>query len=595
MTRSAPARPAVRPWYAHTLSSVPGASALIVVIGLIAIAFIAPLLWGDQAATVTPSQSRLGPSPNHIFGTDALGRDVWLRVLVGTRTTLLYTFGAVLISTVLGISLGLLAALLGQRARQVMFQISATATAFPAILLAVLLATLFGRSGSAAMLGLAIAGAPQMARLTMNLAMSAAASDAVIAAKTLGVRGPRLVLRYILPNVAEPISTLTIMTSANYLLALSALSFVGLGVQAPEWDWGAMLNDALANIYAIPTAIIGPGLAVVATGVAFNVLGESLASGIDPRNRLGHSPERRTAEHPGDGFASLPPVASTSPEKPEVLGIDNLTVRAQGANTELTLIHGISLRISKGERVAIVGESGSGKSLTLAALARLLPGGISATSDSHRFFGSDLDKGSARETKNLLKERLSMVFQDPMSSLNPALTIGAIMTDKLTGSRLRNRKAIRCSLTSALTAVGIQDAEQKLDRHPHELSGGQRQRVMIAIALLGDTKVLLADEPTTALDVSVQAQIAELLLEFSRRKSASLVIVSHDLALVSRLCDRIVVMYKGRIVEDGSTKQVLTEPQHPYTRLLLAAIPSRSEPTTEFASSAPASSNGEIK
>ncbi len=590
MTSSTDSRPAVRPWYAHTLSSFPGLAALFVVIALAVIAVVAPALWGEQAATVHPSESRLGPSLDHIFGTDALGRDVLLRVLVGTRATLLYSLGAVVISTALGVGLGLLAVSLGNRARQVMYQVSATATAFPSILLAVLLATLFGRSGLAAMAGLAIAGAPQMARLTMNLATSAASSDAVTAARTVGVRGPRLVLRYILPNVAEPIATLTIMTAASYLMALSALSFVGLGVQAPEWDWGSMLSDALANIYTAPSAIIGPGLAVVVTGIALNVLGESLAAGIDPRNRLYLSPRKSATVRPA-GVSSVQPAAPTS-NKPEAIAIENLTINANGPAGSIPLIHGVSLHIRAGERVAIVGESGSGKSLTLAALARLLPGGLTATHESHRLFGQDIGGSGLRTTDELLKDRLSMVFQDPMSTLNPALTIGAIMADKMPRAATRNKKQMRKDLAAALTAVGIHDAEQKLNRHPHELSGGQRQRVMLAIALLGETKVLLADEPTTALDVSVQAQMAELLLEFSHKKDASFVIVSHDLALVSSLCERIVVMYKGRIVEDGPTQRVLTAPQHPYTRLLLAAIPAQANTKTNLVPSIVATSNG---
>jgi len=440
------------------------------------------------------------------------------------------------------------------------------------------------------MAGLALAGAPQMARLTMNLATSAVSSDAVTAARTVGVRGPRLVLRYILPNVAEPIATLTIMTAASYLMALSALSFVGLGVQAPEWDWGSMLSDALANIYTVPTAIIGPGLAVVVTGIVLNVLGESLASGIDPRNRVYLSPRKSATARPAV-VPSAQPAAPTS-TKPEAISIENLTINAHGPAGSIPLIHGVSLHIREGERVAIVGESGSGKSLTLAALARLLPGGLTATHESHRLFGQHIGDPGLRTTDELLKNRLSMVFQDPMSTLNPALTIGAIMADKMPRAGRRNRKQMRKDLAAALTAVGIHDAEQKLNRHPHELSGGQRQRVMLAIALLGETRVLLADEPTTALDVSVQAQIAELLLEFSRSKGASFVIVSHDLALVSSLCERIVVMYRGRIVEDGPTQRVLTAPQHPYTRLLLAAVPSQAKTTVDLIPSIAAPSNG---
>lgn len=588
---------AVRPWYHHTLTTFPGLSALAFVIGLLVLTIIAPHMWEAQAAAVDPSQARLSPSTSHIFGTDELGRDVLLRVLVGTRASLLYAFGAVAISTALGVGFGLLAAVLGHRARQVMYQITATATAFPSILLAVLLATLFGRSGSAAMAGLAIAGAPQIARLTMNLTTSAAGSDSASAARVIGVRGPRLAFRHIFPQVAEPLATLTIMSAGSYLLAMSALSFVGLGVQAPDWDWGYMMSGALSNMYSAPTAIIGPGVAIVLTGVSLNVLGESLASGIDPRNRVGRA--TGGVADPMEAVVTAETIVHESPQPRgvarEALSIENLTVTSQGSSSGgRVLLDGVSLRIGQGERVAIVGESGSGKSLALAALACLTPSGVESTDSSHRFFGDELRDLSADRVRRLLSERLAMVFQDPMATLNPALTIGSIMGDKLPPAERRPRSDMKSRLVSALEEVGIADAAEKLKRRPHELSGGQRQRVMIALALLGDTKVLLADEPTTALDVSVQAQIARLLVEVSRSREISLVLVSHDLALVSEMCDRILVMYRGRIVEDGTTEQVLTEPRHPYTRYLLASVPtnSDSQPSADSVQRVDASNGG---
>jgi ABC-type dipeptide/oligopeptide/nickel transport system ATPase component len=326
--------------------------------------------------------------------------------------------------------------------------------------------------------------------------------------------------------------------------------------------------------------IMGPGIAIMLTGISFNVLGESLASGIDPRNRIYVAKQRKTSgttRKPAISVRSEAPRLSALDHAGEAIGISNLHVFAGSSQGGLDLVKGLSLSIREGERVGIVGESGSGKSLTLSALAHLLPGGVGAESDSHRFFGEEVGSLSAEARRRLLGERLAMVFQDPMSTLNPALKVKSIMLDKLSPEQRKDRKRARQLLVQALEQVGISDAEQKLDRHPHELSGGQRQRVMIAIALLGRTKVLLADEPTTALDVSVQAQIMRLLRDVSREQSMSLVLVSHDLALVSQLCERIVVMYGGRIVEDGTTEQILTAPQHPYTRLLLSSVPARSD------------------
>ncbi|MFT4041545.1 MAG: dipeptide/oligopeptide/nickel ABC transporter permease/ATP-binding protein [Gordonia sp. (in: high G+C Gram-positive bacteria)] len=562
----------VRSWYWHAVSTATGLISLISVAVLVIVAVVVPPIFTDRASRINPSQARLTPSVTHVFGTDDLGRDLLLRVLVGTRDSIMYTAGAVVISTAIGMAFGLTAAVLGHRARQVMFQLSATATAFPAILLAVLIGTLIGRSGFAAMVGLAIAGAPQIARLTMTLATVTGSSDAVTAARTFGVSSSRILFRYILPEIAEPVATLAILNAGSYLVALAALSFVGIGVQPPGWDWGQLMNGALAHIYETPSAVIGPSLAIIVAGVSINVLGETLAQGIDPKQRLISHRRRRiqtsdTRARAINTSAQLPPISDSI-----AISIDNLRIATAGVERR-ELVHGISIRINRGERVGIVGESGSGKSLTLSAMAGLLPGGLAAHSQRHTFLGQDLTDYSSDKMDDIFGDHLSMVFQDPMNTLNPALTVGSIMADKLRAHSTLGKSEIRARSITALTAVGIDNAADKLTRHPHELSGGQRQRVMIAIALLGDTEVLLADEPTTALDVSVQAQIAELLLDVSATRNMALVLVSHDLALVSEICDRIIVMYQGHVVEDGSTEHILTTPQHPYTRLLLASAP----------------------
>lgn len=553
---------------------------LVFILITVASALLAPLFLSTQANAVDPSSARLGSSSDHLLGTDQLGRDILARTLVGTRASLGYAFGATLITTVVGVAVGLLAAALGGRARQLLFQLAATATAFPAILLAVILATMFGRSGTSAMLGLAFAAAPQIARITMTLAVGAAGSDQVAAARVVGVRPGRIVLRYILPQISQPLATLTILAAAANLVALSALSFVGLGVQPPEWDWGSMLNAAMKEVYVNPFGAFGPGVAIVAAGVSLNIFGERLARILDPRHRvLGGAQIASVDEESGQGGhepteenAALRAVQVREP----VLSIEGLRVRSAGKEGR-ELVHGVNLEIGRGERVGIVGESGSGKSLTLAAAALLLPAGLESTTDRHEFRGTELSSQNVTSRKALLGDYLALIFQDPMSSLNPSRTIGATLSDKLRAHTTLGRSEIRRSVIDALAEVNIPSPEQHFRRYPHQLSGGQRQRVMIALALLGDTQLLLADEPTTALDVSVQRQIADLLVQVNEKRGISIVLVSHDLALVSEICDRIIVMQNGRIVEQGTTEEVITGPRHPYTRSLLAAIPARHE------------------
>ncbi|MFF2843620.1 dipeptide/oligopeptide/nickel ABC transporter permease/ATP-binding protein [Paenarthrobacter sp. NPDC057981] len=544
-------------------------------------AIIAPPLWGDQASAINASQARLAPGLTHLLGTDELGRDVLLRVLVGTRLTLSLSLGALAIATVGGLVIGTVAAALGARTRQILFQLTATAMAFPAIMLALLLAAVMGRSGVATMIGLGIAGIPSVARLAMSLAVAASGSDYVNASRVIGVRGPRLLSRYILPNVFEPIATMTILSMSSYLLVISSLSFLGLGVQPPEWDWGQMIGAAMKTIYANPTSIIGPGLAIVLAGVSFSLLGEALAEGIDPRSRQRLRNSRRSGPAPAESSLAVSSDASTDSRVPAdaVLAIEDLRITTIHNGEEVELVEGVTLAVSPGECVGLVGESGSGKSVTLAAAAKLLPPALEVTARTHQFDGVDLLDISPVKRRAALGSGLAMVFQDPMSSLNPALRIGSQLNDKLRTHTDFTRTERKARIIGALGEVGLPYPELIYRRFPHQLSGGQRQRVMIALALLTETKVILADEPTTALDVSVQAQIIELLARVSRQHGTAVVMVSHDLALVSQLCDRIVVMYGGRIVEEGPTEQILTAPRHPYTRLLLGAVP---DPTRDI-------------
>ncbi|UXM93481.1 dipeptide/oligopeptide/nickel ABC transporter permease/ATP-binding protein [Paenarthrobacter sp. JL.01a] len=564
-----------RSWVVAALQTPGGMIGGAIVAFYAVMAVVAPPLWGEQASTINASQARLAPTLSHLLGTDELGRDVLLRVLVGTRLTLSLSLGALAIATIGGIVLGTTAAALGARARQLLFQLTATAMAFPAIMLALLLAAVMGRSGVATMVGLGIAGIPSVARLTMSLAVAASGSDYVNASRVIGVRGPRLLRRYILPNVLEPIATMTILSMSSYLLVISSLSFLGLGVQPPDWDWGQLIGAAMKTIYANPTSIIGPGVAIVMAGVSFSLLGEALAEGIDPRSRqrLRNSRKGRpaTTAH-SHRVESTTPTISRVPEG-AVLTIEDLRVTTIHDGDEVDLVKGVTLSVAPGERVGLVGESGSGKSVTLAAAAKLLPPALEATATTHQFDGVDLLDISPKKRRAALGSGLAMVFQDPMSSLNPALRIGSQLGDKLLTHTSLSPVDRKTRIIGALTEVGLPYPELIYRRFPHQLSGGQRQRVMIALALLTETKVILADEPTTALDVSVQAQIIELLARVSRQHNTAIVMVSHDLALVSQLCDRIVVMYGGKIVEEGTTEQILSAPRHPYTRLLLGAVP----------------------
>lgn len=265
------------------------------------------------------------------------------------------------------------------------------------------------------------------------------------------------------------------------------------------------------------------------------------------------------------------------------LAVRDLTVVARRRGTEVSLLRGVSFEVRRGEVLGLIGESGCGKSVTLLAILGLLPPGLAIRSGSVRVDGRELVGASARELEALRGAQLGVVFQDPQNSLNPSLRVGDQVGESLAIHGLAHgRRDIRSRVVELLDEVGLPDPEGCARRFPHELSGGMQQRVLIAAALAARPRVLLADEPTTALDVRVQEDILELLRALNLEWAYSVVMVTHDLALASQFCDRIAVMYAGRIVEEGSAADVVGQPAHPYTQGLLGCLPNLGGGRTEL-------------
>ena len=256
-----------------------------------------------------------------------------------------------------------------------------------------------------------------------------------------------------------------------------------------------------------------------------------------------------------------------------LLEVENLQTRFGGRNA----VKGVSFSIREGEVLGIVGESGSGKSVTALSIMRLIekPGEISGGRVIFHDENSQIDllKLSEKELEKILGNRISMIFQDPMTSLNPVLSIGYQIAETLRVHRGLSKKAAKAEAISLLRRVGIGSASERIENYPHEFSGGMRQRVMIATAIACQPELLIADEPTTALDVTIQAQILRLLIEFKRESAMSMIFITHDLGVIANVADRVVVMYAGRIVEAAKVSEIFTNPQHPYTKALVASIP----------------------
>ncbi len=259
-------------------------------------------------------------------------------------------------------------------------------------------------------------------------------------------------------------------------------------------------------------------------------------------------------------------------EKP-LLSVRNLTIDIPVGGGTLHAVRGIDFDLNRGETLCIVGESGSGKSLTSLAVMGLLGKTIRRTADRMDFDGTDLTRANPRTMRTLRGARMSMIFQEPMTSLNPAYTIGDQLTEALLLHKPVGREAARTRAVELLEKVGITAAESRLSQYPHQLSGGLRQRVMIAMALMCEPELIIADEPTTALDVTIQAQILRLLYDLGREMNMAMILITHDLGVVARVADKVAVMYAGELVETGPAADVFNTPSHPYTRGLLRCIP----------------------
>ena len=257
----------------------------------------------------------------------------------------------------------------------------------------------------------------------------------------------------------------------------------------------------------------------------------------------------------------------------KLLEVHDLKVHFAVRGGVVQAVRGVNSHVNKGEAVAIVGESGCGKSVTALTLIRLIPSPPAITSGSIMFNGEDLLKKTDKEMEAVRGKDIGMIFQDPMTSLNPALTIGTQIIEGLVKHEKLDKKAARERAIEMLKLVGIPNPQARVDQYPHQFSGGMRQRVMTAIALACNPSLLIADEPTTALDVTIQAQIMQVMKDLQKKMGTSIVLITHDLGVVADVCDRVIVMYAGKVVETGTKYEIFENPQHPYTKGLLRSVP----------------------
>ncbi|MFZ9635094.1 MAG: dipeptide/oligopeptide/nickel ABC transporter permease/ATP-binding protein, partial [Alphaproteobacteria bacterium] len=408
--------------------------------------------------------------------------------------------------------------------------------------------------------------------------------DYVEAARAAGAGAARIMLRTILPNILGPILVQFSLVVAAAILIESGLSFLGLGVVPPEPSWGLMIRGARGTMQHNPWLLLWPCFALVVTILAINRLCDALRDVFDPR--VGGAVDAGTIRRLFDATLGLPATRAAAaprgqPAGDVLLSVRDLSTHFATPDGILRAVDGVSFDLRRGETLAVVGESGSGKSITGLSLLGLVPrpagrivaGEILLSGRDGRV--RDLAKLDEAGLQGIRGNEIAMVFQEPMTSLNPVYRIGDQIAEAVVRHRAVPAAEARAMALAALETVGIPDAARRIDDYPHQLSGGMRQRAMIAMALACEPSLLVADEPTTALDVTIQAQILDLMrgLKRGERGGMGILFVTHNFGVVAEMADRVLVMYAGRVVEEGDVRTIFRDPRHPYTRGLLGSIP----------------------
>lgn len=581
-------------------------------LSLVALVFL-PVLVGFVWMPYEPSAmditaKSMPPSPAHWFGTDYFGRDVFSRVMEGARMTFLVGAASIAIGAGIGIFIGALTGYFGGPLDELLMRVNDGLASFPSVLLALVLVSVFGSGKYMIIVALGIVFIPSFARVARSEFIAQKERDYVKNAKLMGAGPLRIMFVHILPNTRGILLSAITIGFNNAVLAEAGLSYLGIGTQPTDVSLGRMLAEAQGYLLKAPWFALAPGITIVLTVLGFSLISESLgktgavrkaakkakskiAKGKDTVGKA--VPSTFAVDREISGTDSIRSSAATGTES----GTGNILLRAEHMTVAFhedgewdEVVQDADFTIHKGEILGVVGESGSGKSMTALAIMGLLKEHGRITEGRLFFDGKELTALSPEEYRALRGCEMSMVFQEPMTSLNPVFTIGKQMEEMVKlhpefcygaaeaeegwterGSRRERKEINRQMVLQALRDAGLKEPEQLYTKYPHELSGGMRQRVMIAMAMILRPKLLIADEPTTALDVTIQAKILKLLKEINQKYGISILFISHDLNIIRKMCDRVIVMCKGEMVEQGSVEQIFEAPQQDYTKKLLHA------------------------
>lgn len=569
-----------------------------VVLGIVVLAAVfAPLIAPhDPLSTGTPIQA---PSGEHLFGTDSVGRDILSRVIYGARSSLLIGLLATGLALLAAAVLGSIAATSNKAVSEVLMRILDIVMSFPAIALAAVFVAVWGNNVAILIIAIGFVYTPQLSRIIRANVLGQFGEDYVSASRVMGASTAHILLKQVARNCIAPVLVFATVLVADAIVLEASLSFINAGVAPPNPSWGNILSDGQGILLTgawWPTFFAG--LMLLITVLCLNIMSEGMTDALaSPPARKPIADDAKATEQ-AEKAAAVKTLGATSREesqaaleqslnalrgssmvtqrreagqaeagasamKTPLLEVKNLRISFPDAHGTVDIIDGVNFSVAPGETLGLVGESGCGKSISAMSIMGLLPDSAVKTGEV-LYDGKNVLELNEKQHNALRGHEIAMIYQDALSSLNPSMLIKAQMAQLIKRGGKRGAREL-------LELVGL-DPDRTLKSYPHELSGGQRQRVLIAMALTRNPRLLIADEPTTALDVTVQKQVVELLNDLQKKLGFAMIFVSHDLALVARMADKITVMYAGQVVEQGATSEILGNPTHEYTRGLLGAV-----------------------
>ncbi|WP_198411060.1 dipeptide/oligopeptide/nickel ABC transporter permease/ATP-binding protein [Microbacterium suaedae] len=578
-----------------------GLAATIVLAIIAAVAVVGPWITPHDPNRADLHAVLATPSAEHLLGADSAGRDVFSRLLAATQISVAAALLALVVAMVIGVIAGLAAGYY-----KGWFDVSASwvtslIMALPGMVVLLAARAVVGPSVFAAMLVFGVIISPVYYRLVYATVRNVREELYVDAARVSGLSDMRIVGRHVLSAVRAPIIVQSAIVMGITIAVQAGLEFLGLGdLSVPTW--GQMLNDAFLNIYRTPLLMLWPSLAIAVTSIALALFANALRDQLERTAPVRRRRRRAVVDRTGSIAAVTTSFSMSGGDAPvdldeiPVSGDDDVIVHPddersqsragdalvqirdlrvaydQAEGEAIEVVHGVSLEIRRGEVHGLIGESGSGKSQTAFALLGLLPRGGHVSAGSVQFDGVELADAGDAAYAGIRGTRVAYIPQEPMTNLDPSFTIGSQLVEPLRQTLGMSKADATRRALELLERVGIPDPRRTFDAYPFEVSGGMAQRVLIAGAVSTDPDLIVADEPTTALDVTVQAEVLDLLRDLQRERGMAMLLVTHNFGVVADLCDRVTVMQDGRFVEQGPVRSIFRNAEHTYTRALLDAI-----------------------